>query len=165
MTIFVLGSLPLVRNRYLSTWPLTRHIGMPRVVPHVFVAWEGLHTWFYFIYFIFLKKIIMMSFFSEEENNASPLLDDIDGFSLLDSTEEIIIDQKVIVITWIGVNSTTLTALLDTSHHHGHQQYSKSINLVYLKWMFNSNEHSLNCNKHWKNWVNNLSMGIKFRNY
>ena len=40
-----------------------------------------------------------MSFFSEEENNASPLLDDIDGFSLLDSTEEIIIDQKVIVIT------------------------------------------------------------------
>ncbi|KAG4387038.1 hypothetical protein AAZX31_11G150700 [Glycine max] len=43
-------------------------------------------------------KTKTFEFFSEEENNASPLLDDIDGFSLLDSTEEIITDQKVVVI-------------------------------------------------------------------
>ncbi|KAG5059844.1 hypothetical protein AAZX31_01G071700 [Glycine max] len=44
-------------------------------------------------------KTKTFEFFSEEENNnASPLFDDIDGFSLLDSTEEIIPDQKVVVI-------------------------------------------------------------------
>lgn len=40
----------------------------------------------------------MTSLFSKEQNNVSPLLDGINGFSLLDSTKEIITDQKVILI-------------------------------------------------------------------